>query len=264
MTTVAPVRRVWLSALVLLGVIAGLWFSLRQSEELTFARRNLPAACIQALADMPEDEARARGVALRDCARRHMKPDRKAHVVGRWVYGPADAPVDGFIVWLRDTLPEGVVKDRLMHVGVIESNAVLKDFDVAGTSCAGGIKTVNLDTENFGLVINLTPEALVRFAAMPAVEKSYNEGDLITDPRYCAAKLIMQDRRPVVVQLNDKAVTANDTTVPAEVTAVLPRRQACLNTVIAKRVAKGDTALSFPYGYEMFVRDYLQTCTTAQ
>ena len=81
MTTPAPVRRVWLSAVVLLAVIVGLWFALRQSEELTFARRNLPAACIQALADMPAKDAKERGVALRDCARRHMKPDRKASVI---------------------------------------------------------------------------------------------------------------------------------------------------------------------------------------
>lgn len=259
-----PVRRVWLSALVLLAVLAGLWFSLRQSEELTFARRNLPAACIQALADMPAEEARSRGVALRDCARRHMKPDRKAHVVGRLVYGPPDAPVDGFIVWQRDTLAEGIVRDRLMHASIVENNAVLNDFDVSGESCAGGIKTVNLDDNNFGLVINLTPEALVRFAAMPEVEKRYRDGDLITDPRYCVAKLVMQDRRPVVVQLNTKPVTANDTPVPADVSVPLPRRQDCLNTLIAKRAAKGDTALSFPYGYDMFIRDYLASCTAAE
>ena len=264
MTVVAPTRRVWLSLLVLAAVIAGLWFSLRQSEELTFARRNLPAACIQALADMQPEEARTRGVALRDCARRHMKPDRKAHVVGRLVYGPPDAQVDGFIVWQRDTLADGIVRDRLMHASVVESHAILNDFDVTGESCAGGIKTVNLDEKNFGLVINLTPEALVRFAAMPDVEKTYKAGDLITDPRYCAAKLVMQDRRPVVIQLNDKPATANDTAIPSDLMAVLPRRQACLNALIAKRVAKGDTALSFPHGYDVFVRDYLAACAAPQ
>lgn len=257
----APVRHVWLSVLVLLAVLAGLWLSLRQSEELTFARRNLPAACIQALADMSADDARARGVALRECAKRHMKPDRKAHVVGRWVYGPPDAQVDGFVVWQRDTLPDSIVRDRLMHVSVIESHAVLNDFDVTGESCAGGIKTVNLDDKNFGLVINLTPEALVRFAGMPDVERAYKDGDLITDARYCAAKLVLQDRRPVMIQLNAKAVTANDTPVPNEVTAVMPRRQECLNTLIAKRAGKGDVALTFPAGYQSFIRSYLDACT---
>lgn len=260
----APVHRTWLSALVLLAVIAGLWFSLRQSEELTFARRNLPAACIQALADMPAKDAKERGVALRDCARRHMKPDRKAHVVGRWVYGPSDAPIDGFIVWQRDTLPDGIVRDRLMHASVVDSHALLNDFDVTGVSCAGGVKTVNLEDDSFGLVINLTPEALVRFAAMPELEKTYKSGDLITDPRYCAAKLVMLDRRPVVVQLNATATTANDTPVPNEVTAVPPRRQQCLNGIIARRVAKGETSLSFPVGYDMFVRDYLRTCASSK
>lgn len=254
-------RRVWLSVLVLLAVIAGLWFSLRQSEELTFARRNLPPACIQALADMQPADARTRGVALRECARHHMRPDRKAHVVGRWVYGPADARIDGYIVWQRDTMPEGVVRDRLMHVSVVESHAVLNDFDVSGVSCAGGVKTVNLDNEHFGLVINLTPEALVRFAAMPDVEKSYKTGDLQTDPRYCAAKLVLQDRRPVVIQLNSKPATANDTPVPAEVTTMPSARQQCLSALVAKRVARGETSLAFPVGYDAFVREYLAACT---
>lgn len=257
----AFLRRGWLSAVVLVAVVAGLWLALRQSEELTFARRNLPPACIQALADMPVAEARSRGVALRDCAGRHMKPNRKASVVGRWVYGPPDAPVSGFIVWQRDTQPEGVVRDRLMHVSVVESHAVLNDFDVTGTGCAGGVKNINLDGDSFGLVINLTPEALVRFAAMPAVEKAYRPGDLVTDPRYCAAKLVMVDRRPVMIQLNAKPVTANDTPVPADVTAVAPARQQCLDALIADRVAKGATSLSFPYGYDMFAADYLARCT---
>lgn len=261
MTAASPVRHVCLTALVVLAVLAGLWFSLRQSEELTFARRNLPASCIQALADLAPDEARTRGVALRDCVRRHMKPDRKAHVVGPWSYGPADARVNGYIVWQRDTLPDSIVRDRLMHVSIIESHAVLNDFDVSGMSCAGGVKSVNLDQGNFGLVINLTPEALVRFATMPAVEKSYKQGDLLTDPRYCAAKLVLQDRRPVVIQLNAKPVTANDTPVPSEAVAFMTDRQQCLNTVIAKRVAKGETSLAFPHGYEMFVRDYVAACT---
>lgn len=257
----SPVRRLCLSTLVFLAVLAGLWLSLRQSEELTFARRNLPPSCIQALADMQPADARTRGVALRECARRHMKPDRKAHVVGRWVYGPADARVDGYIVWQRDTMPENVVRDRLMHVSVVESHAVLNDFDVSGVSCAGGVKTVNLDDEHFGLVINLTPEALVRFAAMSDVEKSYKTGDLLTDPRYCAAKLVMQDRRPVVIQLNSKPVTANDTPVPADAVVGFTPRQQCLNALVAKRVAKGENSLAFPVGYEAFVRDYLATCT---
>lgn len=264
MNTPSPLRRHILTGIVLVAVVAGLWMSLRQSEELTFARRNLPPSCIQALADMPQDEARRRGVALRECASRHMKPDHKASVVGRWVYGPPDAPVDGFVVWQRDTLPEGVVRDRLMHVSVIESHAVMNDFSVTGMACAGGIKSINLDGDSFNLVINLTPEALVRFAGTPAIEKNYKEGDLITDPRFCAAKLVMVDRRPVMIQLNAKPVTANDTPVPAEVTAMMPSRQQCLNALIATRVAKGDTSLSFPAGYEAFTNEYLAKCSAAE
>lgn len=257
---VASPRRAWLSLLVLAAVIAGLWFALRQSEELTFARKNLPAGCIATLAEMPAEDARTRGVALRDCARRKMPANRKANVVGRWVYGPSAAPVDGFLVWSRETLSDNRVRDRLMHVSVVESNAVLNEFDVAGTSCAGGINKVNLEGDSFGLVINLTPEALVRFLGSADVEKTWRDGDLITDPRYCVAKLVMVDRRPVVVQLNNRPVTANDTAVPAEVTAVMPRRQRCFDDQLDKRLARGETALSFPEGYNSFVADYAGYC----
>ncbi len=257
-TTSPRVR--WQSALVLCAVIAGLWFALRQSEELTFARRNLPPSCIQALADMNLGDARARGVALRDCASRKMRPDSRASVIGRWSYGPPDAQVDGFVVWLRETRGEGIVHDRLMHVTVIESNAVLNDFDVTGMGCAGGIKTVNLDGNNLGLVINLTPEALARFTSLPDVEQTYKTGDLMTDPRYCVAKLVLSNRRAVVIQLNDKPVTATDAAVPLELSALVSPRQQCLDGLIARRVLKGDNALAYPQGYDAFMKQYVAQC----
>ncbi len=252
-----PAHKPFLTALVVIAALAGLYLSLRQSEEISYARRHLPPGCIAALADMEYTQARTRGVSLRDCASRRMPQNRNARVVGRWVYGAASAPVNGYLLWLRETRGENVSVDRLMHASIIDNHVVLNEFSTMGNGCSGGIKTINLEANSFGLVVNLTPAALVRLSS----EYAYQQGDLIDDPQYCVARLVMVDRRAVAIRLNSQPVTANDTAVPDSVTATLPRRQRCLNDKIAEHLASGSDTLSFPQGYAGFMAGYVASCT---
>lgn len=249
----------WLTALVLLALAGGLFWVLTQANQLNAARRELPAGCLYALADMDVDDARSRGVPLRECARRKVLGNRKATLIGYWDYGIGSNHTGGYIAQLRQTDGSGLTHDRLMHVSIADNYARLNEFSAAGSACAGGIAQAAVKDGVFTYVVNLTPEGLVRFAGHKDLEKAHRTGDLETSSQHCVGKLTITDRRPVMVQLNNVAVTADG--APAPVTAPEPARQSCFDGLVAEYNTAGQGTLSFPNEYMVFVSEYVARCT---
>lgn len=255
-----PRRRI-LSALVVLVLAGGLWWVMAQADQLTSARRQLPAGCLEALAEMDPAVARSRGVPLRECARRKLLPEHKTTLIGRWDYGIGSNYVDGYIAQVRHTDAAGLVHDRLMHVSVIDNYARLNEFNAAGTSCAGGIATATVKGGVFTYVVNLTAEGLLRFAGHKVLEQVHRDGDLETSPQVCVGRLTVTDRRPVMVELNARALTADGNPAPITPAGDEPVRQACFNTLVGEYNAAGQGTLSFPSEYTVFVTEYIARCT---
>lgn len=252
-----PKRRPLLAALVCAGVVAALFFAMREAHLSSQARRNIPGACLIDLSLMPVEEARTVGLPLRDCSRRRNPPESRARLLGPWAYGHTRARVWGHIALLRETQPDGSSKDRLMHVRVEDSHLMLNDLTLEGSGCAGGIDDAYVKGANFGMTVNLTPEALLRFRPNESFERTYVPGDLATDASACAARLTLIDRRPVMIQLNPRTMT------PAGTAAVAPdvsSRQGCFERQLGRYTAENRATLMFPDGHDVFVRDYVASC----
>lgn len=258
-TVVAPPRRRRYAVLLALGVMAALFFSVRETRLAGEARRNIPPPCILMLAEMPVADAHARGVPLRDCRNRRMMAQHEAQLLGRWSYGVASAPVTGHIALVRKSKGDHT-NDRLMHIEVRENHLMLNELSLEGTGCGGGIADAYVKGDSFGMVINLTPEALVRFTRNEAVERGYQEGDLDTGVNACSARLTLVDRRPVMIQLNEATQTAKGAVSATDRPVVPPRRQACFNELVARRVRDSKTTLKFPDEYQKFVASYVANC----
>lgn len=258
--SIAPGSRA-LTLMVVLLIAFGVCWVLEQADQLSSARRQLPAGCLQTLADMPPEDARAHGVPLRECARRKLPADRKASLIGVWSYGIEDARVDGYIALVRQALPDGISNDRLMHVSIDGNRAVLDDFSAAGQGCAGGIDEVSVKDNDFTYVANLTPERLVTFAGSRDIARIYRPGDLEASPLYCAAEVSFSNRRPVLVTLKDKPVTATGQPVPEDKITGTPPAQACFDKLVRDYTTSGHATLAFPEEYIVFVSDYIANCT---
>ncbi len=253
-----PKRRPYLTALVFGVVALALVMILREAHRAGEARRNIPPACLAALARLPVEVAQNEGLPLRDCARRRQPSEGQAALLGPWSYGQGDALVAGHIALLREETPEGFSRDRLMHVRVEESYLFLNELTLEGTGCAGGVAEAYVRGESFGMIVNLTPEAVLRFRQNPEFERTYAPGDLATAPTACAGRLTMIDRRPVMIQLNAKTMTPGDGR-PA-VAPVLSSRQGCFERLLGRYATDNRQTLLFPDGYDAFVADYVAAC----
>lgn len=257
---IMPGSRV-LTLLVVLVIAFGVGWVLDQADQLSSARRQLPAGCLQTLADMAPDEARAHGVPLRACARRKLPADRKATLIGAWSYGIEDSHVDGYVALVRQALPDGISNDRLMHVRIDGNRAMLNDFSTGGQGCAGGISEAAVKDNDFTYVANLTPEQLVTFAGSRDIARIYRRGDLQASPYFCVAEVSVSNRRPVLVTLKDKPSTPTGQAVPDDKLNGAAPAQACFDKLVHDYTSSGHATLAFPEEYIVFVSDYIANCT---
>lgn len=226
------------TTLLIVLIAAGTVLALCQAQELGFARRNVPEACALALLDLDKNSARGKGVALRDCARHRASENRSAKIIGRWVYGPGEAPVDGFVVHVRDRR-ETPVRDTLMHVSVKDSRLHLNDVFVEGAGCDGGLVNAQIEGDTLGYVTNLTPASLVG--------KSVK--DLSADADDCAAEQVFLNRMVQLVAL--KVPTRRNVNSSA---------QACFDMVVAESIAEDKTSLRLGDAYEDFLERVARRC----
>ena len=230
------------TTLLIVLVLAGTVFAMRQAQELGFARRNVPVSCAIALLDLDQASARGKGVALRDCARHRPSENRTAKIIGRWVYGPGEAPVDGFVVSVRDRR-ETVARDTLMHVSVRDSRLLLNDIFAQGAGCAGGLENAQVEGDTMGHVVNMTPAALA----------GRGLADLSDDPADCAGTQVFLNRLAQVVTLN----------APVK-RQVSSEAQICFDAVVADSISAGKASLRVADEYKEFLERLSARCGSAK
>lgn len=252
------IRKAGHSRILALGVVVlalmAVLSALKESRRIGLAKDALPPACISELLALSDSDARQHGVSFGECSARKGVTDLKTEIKGRWVYGPAEAPIDGVIVHVWRTLPTPDAGDMLIHVSVAENRLYLNDIFTRGQGCAGSVADAQINDGTFSHAINMTPEAVLLFAPSDAFRARYHAGDVANGAKDCYGKMMFSQRLPVTLQLRADAVGEEKKAEGNH------PQQACFDKLIARYIDEGKTELSIGRDYGMFLRAYSVEC----